>query len=163
MGKNYNKCPRCGNKTASNFPKCGVCGLNFKKFATATNSEAKSAIRMGERDRVLYSTTPPYDINKTNVLIMAIFGGWCGIHYFSIGRFLKGIFQIIGFIFGMIYCVYRMNGNSLNGFIGNLVLVLGIIWVITILLWITDIVKIIFNKFKYPVSLPYSNKNEKGE
>ena len=85
MGKNYNKCPRCGNKTASNFPKCGVCGLNFKKFATATNSEAKSAIRMGERERVLYSTTPPYDINKTNVLIMAIFGGWCGIHYFSIG------------------------------------------------------------------------------
>ena len=163
MNKNYKRCPRCNTKVPVQFFKCGTCGLNFKKFATATNSEAKSALRMGEKERVLNTTIIPSDVNKSKILISCIFGGWFGLHFFKVGKFWRGIIQLLSVIFGVIYVIFTNNSSKRIGFLYDAILIGGIIWAICFIFWLADIIKIIFNKFKYPVSLPYSNETEKGE
>jgi len=50
--KEFKRCPRCNFKTPINMSRCGNCGLDYNKFNKATNTEAKSAFRMGEKERV---------------------------------------------------------------------------------------------------------------
>ena len=161
--KEFKKCPRCGFKTPENMARCGNCGLNFIKFQDATNAEAKSAFRMGEKERVLHTKHIPSDVNKWKVLLMCILGGWFGLHYFKLGKKWRGFFQVLGVIFCFVYTYCAGTRNIRTGYLGNLVLVCGIIWAVSVIIWLVDIVSIIFNRFKYPVSLPYSNQTEKFE
>lgn len=163
MSKEFKRCPRCNFKTPNDLARCGDCGLNFIKFNDATNAEAKSAFRMGEKERVLHSRHIPSDVNKITILLQCIFGGWFGLHYFSLGKKWRGIFQILGLVFAFVYTFAAVKHNIRSGYLGNLVLVCGIIWATSFIIWLFDILSIIFNRFKYPVSLPYSSKVEKGE
>ena len=164
MSKDFKRCPRCNFKSPIAMKKCGGCGLDYDKFASATNAEAKSAFRMGEKERVLHTKHIPNDVKKTDILFKCIFGGWFGLHYFSLGKLYRGIFQIIGLILSSVYTYFAVQLDIRTGYIGNLLLFCGIIWVASFIIWIIDIFSIIFNKFKYPVSLPYSNKETaKGE
>ena len=157
MSKEFKRCPRCNTKTYIQLKKCGGCGLNFDKFNSATNTEAKSAFRMGEKKRVLYTKKVPSDVSKVKLFFKALLGGWFGLHFFAIGRVWRGLFQILGSIFAFVYSYcYTMLGIT-SGYLGYLVLMLGFIWVYTFITWLSDTFAILFNKFKYPVSLPYSN------
>ena len=159
--KEFKRCPRCNHKFPSNVAKCGNCGLNFDKFNTATNSEAKSAFRMGEKERVLYTKRRPNDVGKTPMFLKSLLGGWFGLHYFAIGRKWKGLFQILGIAMMFVYAYLAGKLGIRNGFAGNAVLACGIIWVSTFIIWWADSIAILFNRFKYPVSLPYSEPKEK--
>lgn len=164
MNKEFKRCPRCNFKTYSDMARCGNCGLNFEKFNSATNAEAKSAFRMGEKERVLYTKKVPSDVNKWKLLILCILGGWFGLHYFKIGRIFKGWFQVAGFMLAFVYSFCAVQQNIRTGYLGALILICGIIWLSSFVIWLTDTVSIIFNRFKYPVSLPYSDsKLKKGE
>ncbi len=163
MSKNYKKCPRCNRRTPINFAKCGTCGLNFNKFASATNAEAKSAFRMGEKERVLHTREVPSDVNRMQVFVQCLLGGWFGLHYFSLGKMWKGILQIVGFMLGLLYTFIAVRLDIRTGFLGFLLLVCGIVWASTFIIWMADTIAIIFKRFKYPVSLPYSSKGVKGE
>lgn len=158
--KDFKRCPRCNKLVANNLARCGNCQLNFNKFYSATNTEAKSAFRMGEKERVLYSKTPPCDIDKIKILLMAIFGGWFGLHYFAVGRIKKGIFQAIGLICGIIYCTYNFRVGLPRNYLTYFIICLGFVWVANVITWIADCLAVIFNRFKYPVSLPYNHKGE---
>lgn len=162
MKKEYKRCPRCNNKTPIHMPKCGVCMLNFEKFNTATNAEAKSAFRMGESERVLYTKHPPIDVNKVSMLKYCVFGGWFGLHHFKVGRKGLGIFQIIALLLGVVYMTLMMT-TTLKGYVFDTAFVCGITWAISIILWFADTIKILFNGYKYPVSQPYSNQKVKGD
>lgn len=162
--KEFKRCPRCNFKTLIALKKCAKCGLNYDKFALATNSEAKSAFRLGEKERVLHTKQIPSDVSKKDILLKCILGGWFGLHYFSLGKMWRGIFQVLGAIFSIVYIYFAMQLNIRTGYLGNAILICGIIWAISFIIWWADIFSIIFNRFKYPVSLPYSYKEtEKGE
>jgi len=163
MSKEFKRCPRCNFKTPSSMATCGNCGLNFNKFNNATNKEAKSAFRMGEKERVLYTKQVPSDVKKWKVLLMSIFGGWFGLHYFNLGRLWRGLLQIVGFVLAFVYTHFAVSQNIRTGYLGALILVCGFIWAASVIIWISDIFAIIFNRFKYPVSLPYSTKVEKSD
>jgi len=93
-----------------------------------------------------------------------MFGGWFGLHYFKLGKMWRGLFQIAGLILAIVYSYFTIKLNIRTGFLGNFILVCGIIWASSVVIWIVDTVSILFNKFKYPVSLPYSNtETDKGE
>lgn len=158
--KEFKRCPRCNFKTPNDMARCGNCGLNFEKFNTATNAEAKSAFRIGEKERVLHTTKVPSDINKWKFLLLCILGGWFGLHFFKLGKKWRGLFQILGLLGAFIYSYFIIKFNLRTGYAGNLILICGIIWVVSFIIWLSNIISIIFNRFKYPVSLPYSNKVE---
>ena len=117
---------------------------------------------MGEKDRVLYTKHVPSDVNKLKVLLMCIFCGWFGLHLFKVGKFWSGIVQIIGSMLSLVYTYFFVIREINSGYLGYLLLICGIIWAYSFIRWIIDIFSIIFNKFKYPVSLPYASA-EKGE
>ena len=161
MSKEFKRCPRCNTKTHINLKRCGTCGLNYDKFYSATNAEARSALRMGEKSRVLYSKTIPSDLSKVEMFVQSFLGGWFGLHYFKIGRLWRGMVQVLGFIFAFVYSygavVYGIN----SGYLGYIIFLCGLVWVFTFITWISDTFAILFYKFKYPVSLPYSTPEAK--
>lgn len=152
----YKKCPRCNFKTAKSANVCPGCNLNYFKFDTATNAEAKRAIKEGDTNRVIYRTGQPNDVGKVKLLLLTIFLGFMGSHLYYIGRFKRAVFYTIFFIIGVVYSIlstiFTITTYSL---IWELFYILYLVWGAVIILWIIDIVKVCFNKFKIPVSLPY--------
>ena len=146
------KCPRCQNKIMASLKTCPHCSMDFEKFYTATNKEAKQAIREGEKHRVLMRMGVPSDVKMYKLLLMSIFLGFLGGHHYYVGRWKMGLaysmFFIIGCVNGVLTTLFK--GSMVGGVFAILeLLVLG--WGLILILWILDVIKIIFNRYKIPV------------
>lgn len=90
----------------------------------------------------------PDFINKTKLLLLAIFLGWCGSHNFYAKNKKKGWVQLIAFFVWIgvtflspyVWILSRVQ-ISIGGFAGFL----------TCAIWFSDIFNIIFNSFKYRI------------
>ena len=134
---------------------CPQCKLNFQKFHSATNSEAKIALKQGEKDRVIYRTGMPSDVNKLKLLLLATFLGFTGAHHYYVGRKNMGFFYSIFFGVGIIYTILTIALNfDWTSEIGQFFYLLVMAWGVVIMLWIVDIAKVSFSRYKIPVSLP---------
>lgn len=150
----YKKCPRCNYKLAKSANICPNCELNYTKFEFATNKEAKEALKLGEKSRVIYRKGYPKDVSKTKLLLLSIFLGFMGAHLYYVGRWKRAVFYTVFFVVAITY-------SSLNAWIGlttenimiELFYILYLVFGVVLILWIVDIVKITFNKFRIPVSL----------
>lgn len=133
---------------------CGRCGLNFNKAKTATNKEAKLAFKLKEYQRVISVSTLPSDISKTKLIIACLFGGLFGAHYYYIGRIYRGLINLISTV--GYFLLYYLQGN-LSGYVYNSFLsIFACMFAVVFVFWTSDFIKICFNRFKVPVSLPYS-------
>ena len=153
MKTNNKRCPRCGMKQPQMVVTCPKCRLNFTKFDAATNYEAKQALRVGEKEQVIFRTGFPVDVKKWKLLLFTIFLGFTGAHYYYVGRTKMGIFFSIFFGVGIINAVVSSIYPSVtqtNAFQWFYLLVL--VWGAVIALWIIDIAKVSLNRFKIPVS-----------
>lgn len=149
------RCPRCDMKVPSETIICPGCQLNYHKFESATNKEAKTAYAEGDNDRVLMRKGMPSDVSKLKLLLLTIFLGFAGAQYYYVGRYKKGIFFSIFFAIGIVYAVVT---NVLKimptGDLWEVFMFLVLIWGLVILLWLIDIINVACNRFKVPVSLP---------
>ena len=152
--KKNKRCPRCEFKVPSEIAVCPRCQLNYNKFNLATNGEAKNAFRQGESERVLYRKGCPSDVNKIKLLLITIFLGFMGGHYYYVGRTKMGvffsIFALIGITNGILVSLLKATPK---GDLYQIFYMLVLVWGVVIMLWIVDIVKVCFNRFKIPVSL----------
>jgi len=152
--KEFKRCPRCGLKMGKDFQTCGKCGLDFKKFDSATNAEAKKAFRSHEKERVLNTSVLPKDVNRVKLLLLCIFLGMFGGHYYYIGRYYRGALNLVSCI--GYFLLYFMSGKW-SGYIYNSFLtIFACLFAILFVLWAGEIFLIVFKKFKVPVSLPYT-------
>lgn len=94
------------------------------------------------------SKIKPDFIKKWKLLLLAIFFGWIGAHNFYAKNKKKGWVSIIFFIIsvgviglGTKYLFFASISTSVGGFAGFVVM----------FIWITDIISIIFNSFKYRI------------
>lgn len=150
---NNKRCPRCNTKVPVGTGVCPDCRLNFQKFESATNEEAKNAIRQGEKERVLMRKGCPSDVKKFKLLLMALFLGFTGAHYYYVGRYKMGIFCTTFFIIGIVNAVVRTFVNiSPSGDLWQIFTLLVLGWGAVLVIWIIDLAKICLNKFKIPVS-----------
>lgn len=150
------RCPRCNTKMPKEIMVCPSCRLNFVKFENATNAEAKIALKMGEKDRVVYRKGCPKDVSRTKLTLLTVFLGFLGAHNYYVGKTHRGVFFTIFFIIGVINAIIT-NVLNLNpsGELWEVFTFLVLIWGIVLFMWIIDIAKVAFNKFKIPVSLPW--------
>lgn len=149
------KCPRCGKKALSEMGVCPQCKLNFQKFSSATNIEGKVALKQGEKDRVIYRLGVPGDVSKLKLLLLTTFLGFTGAHHYYVGRKNMGFFYSIFFFVGVIYTILTTAFNfDFTSEIGQFFYLLVLVWGLVIMLWIVDIAKVCFNRYKIPVSLP---------
>ncbi|MBR2970053.1 MAG: hypothetical protein IKC49_03260 [Clostridia bacterium] len=147
------RCPRCNAKAPAVARICPNCQLNYEKFDSATNREAKDAMRADESDRVLMRKGCPPDVKRWKLLLMAIFLGFMGGHYYYVGRNKMGLFFTSFFMVGVINgLLTTFLADYLTGVWYQLFTILVLIWGIVIMFWMVDVIKIIFNHFKIPVS-----------
>jgi len=155
MKRKNKRCPRCNFKVDSSTNTCPACRLNYQKFNMATNAEAKKAMREGDKDRVVFRTGVPSDIKKWQLILITIFLGFCGGHYFYTGRKNRGLFYFCFFVVGVVNAVINLiTGGSPKGDMYQIFYLLVLVWGIVVVLWLVDIIKVCFNRFKVPVSLP---------
>lgn len=132
---------------------CPNCELNFGKFNQATNQDAKQALKEGRADDVLLRTGCPSDIKRWVLILLTIFGGFFGLHYYYVGRYKMGVFFSIACCVGIINAIISVVvTTSPTGFIWELFSLLVLVWGAVIFMWIIDMAKVCLNRFKIPVS-----------
>ena len=147
------RCPRCETKMPIEIVVCPNCQLNFQKFDNATNAEAKQAIKQGENERVLMRKGRPSDVNFVRLLLITIFLGFTGAHYYVVGRYTMGAFFSIFFAVGIVNAIISTLLNATpTGDLYQVFTLLVLVWGFVIMLWIIDIAKVCLNSFKIPVS-----------
>lgn len=149
------KCPVCGAKMIDGKI-CRYCNVTSEQVLTASNREAKKAFKEKRNNDVCYTTNIPTDVNKTKLVLFAIFFGIYGVDSFYIGRLYKGLYSAIcsGLIVLMGILDYFLA-------IENIVFTWAYsisLWlmVVNLLMWFYSIVALIFKKYKVPVVLPES-------
>ena len=146
-------CPRCKQKMPVEIVICPNCQLNFQKFESATNEEAKQAIREGEKDNVLLRENRPSDVSFIKLLLITIFCGFFGGHYYYVGRYKMGAFFTIFFFVGIVNAIITTLVEATpSGDLYQIFILLVLTWGFVLMLWIIDIAKVCLNKFKIPVS-----------
>ncbi len=149
------RCPRCNFKVPKEMAVCPRCQLNYQKFEHATNTEGKFALLNNEKERVLLRKGCPSDVNRVKLLLLTLFFGFIGAHYYYVGRYKMGIFFTIFAIIGIVNGVFSYVVKATpSGDLFQIFYLLVLVWGFVIMLWIVDIAKVCFNKFKIPVSLP---------
>ena len=139
-------CPRCGNKCLLAQEKCDDCGLLFSRMQYASNKAAKKKIAHFDSDFVIYTKDYPSDLKWWKVLLMTIFTGLFGGHYYYVGKFWKGGLMTAGFIY-LIFC------TIFNAQMVNALQTYGAYLPISFLAfaWIYSLSSVLLKKFKVPV------------
>ena len=146
------RCPRCNEKMPVEIVVCPSCQLNFQKFEKATNKEAKEAIAEGEKEKVLMRKGRPSDVKFITLLLLTIFLGFTGAHYYYIGRYKMGIFFSIFFAVGLVNGILTtLLKATPTGDLYQIFIMLVLVWGVVLILWIVDIAKVCLNCFKIPV------------
>lgn len=87
----------------------------------------------------------PEPIKKGSLLTLCIILGWAGLHNFYARNHRKGWFVLIACIFGSI-CVFNPVFKAVQVSLGG-----GLMFVV-LLMWLFDIIDIIFNKYQFRLS-----------
>ena len=143
--KNYKICPRCGNKCLINQEKCEECHLIFSRMQYASNKAAKKKIRKFDKDFVIYTNQYPSDISRIKLVLYTIFLGLFGVHYYYVGKYIKGALMSTSFIY-LVFCTV-FNEQVLLYFSEYAFVPIGI----AAFAWIVSLVLVLTKKFKVPV------------
>lgn len=160
MGKDLykkKKCPRCKGSMYIETPKCPHCGLVFEKIQNLSNVQAKNELREKKYKNVLYVCTMPKDISKKKFWLLFAFLGWFGAHNIYVGNFKKGYYGLItGLLAVFSFAVFELvtflggNGNAVLYYFTNPIFTF---FVFAVLIWFSDLIGLMFRKYKYPASL----------
>lgn len=153
------RCPICGAKMVQG-QLCKYCGVTDEQVNNASNKKVSQYRKNDMSDLVYFTTDVPSDVNKIALLMYTIFLGFIGVNHYYVKRNIRGTFSLISTVIAIILLILKLSIPTLNS-----VLVFRIFYEITftcfainILLWICDILNVIFRRFKVPVVLA-----EKGD
>ncbi|MBE5735344.1 MAG: TM2 domain-containing protein [Clostridiales bacterium] len=145
------KCPKCGCGIKKDTF-CPYCKITADQVKFASNVEAKKRIKQKDTDEVYTSSYIPYDVSKTKLFFITLFGGALGFDAYYLGRYKRGIIQFAVFILTfMLFVLSRVLGyKALIGVTDFF----GIACVVFIFLWIGNVFRVLFNKATVPIVLP---------
>lgn len=151
------KCPRCGNKCLINQTKCEECDLLFSRLEFCSNKAAKKKLLHFDKDFIIYTNQLPKDVQWWKILILSIFTGLLGGHYYYVGKFFKAGLMSASFVY-LVFCtifnpqITAMPNNEL------FFVPIGIY----ALAWLISLVYVLTKKFKVPVivEIPEFVQNE---
>ncbi|MBE7075020.1 MAG: TM2 domain-containing protein [Clostridiales bacterium] len=146
------RCPRCGTKNHYTSFKCAECGLIFSRVENGSNKLAKGLILSGKSNEVVKAPMFPKDVSKKTFLFLCGFLGFFGAHNFYVGRYVKAVFQIIVGLGTLILTVLSsaINIEYIMSFAFLPVSIDGI-------MWFFDFCDGIFNKYKIPVAVDFTD------
>ncbi len=150
------RCPICGAKLI-NKQLCPYCKIVDKQIFGASNKAVKKYRKEGNGDLVCYSNVIPSDVSKVALWLFTIFLGWCGVNHFIINRPTRAWYSVISTVFSIVFIFLNvffepvtLTGEWLIYILYN---VFGIAMAINIVMWVSDIIALLFKSFKVPVVL----------
>ncbi|MDD4815600.1 MAG: hypothetical protein PHQ62_00470 [Clostridia bacterium] len=143
------KCPRCNEKTYINAKKCDNCGLIFSRLEYLSNKEAKTAMLKGEKEKIIYTSDFPRDLQRWKAIVLCALGGALGLHNIYVGRYIKGIFSLIFTVLTAIF-ILVLEGNVLASLYEIYLFIPG---ALVFIFWFYDLFLLLLNKYKVPVAL----------
>ena len=158
-GRKTKKCPRCGNECLISQAKCDDCGLLFARLDEATNKAGKVRLARHQKEQVIYVKKCPQDVKKWKLILMTIFLGLFGGHYFYVGRWKIGLGWLCYF-FAVLFMGVIFNSYFLTVWSGQFFSIFGPITGVYTIIWLNDIRRVCFNSFKIPVSILSDEENE---
>ncbi len=151
--RNVMRCPIC-NCRMKNKTVCPYCKITGTQVKGASNQLAKIALKNGKRKEVFNSTTIPFDVNYTRLLLIAIFTGFVGGHDYYVGKYAKGIFCSASVVWASLMIIIGEVFGAAKYFVFGLFYEISVLCAsITVLFWICDIFGIAVHNFSMPVVL----------
>lgn len=147
------RCPRCGTKNEYSQFRCTECGLIFSRVENGSNQLAKGLILAGKKNETVKGYGFPKDVKKSKFLFLCGFLGLFGAHNFYVGRYVKAVFQLVSGLLALVLTVLSSN-------IANIDFVMSFIFLPIALdgiFWCLDFVDGIFNKYRIPVAVDFSD------
>lgn len=142
------KCPICGNKIYQGDKACPYCKLRTDVIVNAKNAPAKEALKKRQKDNIYYSSYRPDDVSKMKLLLLSIFGGFAGAHCYYVGRMGRGFTILIMFVVGLTLAAIPETW-ALHKYLSGMVA--GAFGFVGVMMWWTDILAIVCNRFKIPI------------
>lgn len=148
------RCPFCYEKIPKYSNVCNVCGFNTEELKSASN-KLVDEMKKKDPECIIKVTTIPDDMNAKKLLLLAIFGGMLGLHAFYSKRYGRGFFCLIAttilfigtpIIFGYVNIPFLISNVEFTT-------IVGIFGALSLFVWVTDTIAIIFGKYKIPVVL----------
>ena len=143
--KPYKKCPRCGNKCLVAQAKCEECDLVFSRMEFATNKAAKKKLRHLDNDYIIYTNQLPKDVSYWKLILITLFVGLMGGHYYYVGKYVKGGLMTASFVY-LIFCTV-FNAQIYSALEAGAYVPIGI----AAFAWMASLVYVCCKKFKVPV------------
>lgn len=153
------RCPICGAKMVQN-QLCQYCNITDEQVLNASNKKVSEYRKRDMKDLIHFTNIVPKDVSRFSLLMYTIFLGLIGVNHYYVKRNVRGTFGAVStglcllvFILG-IACSFLWSSTVFR----VLYELIFYIFIINIILWISDIVNVIIKTFKIPVVLA-----EKGE
>lgn len=158
------RCPKCGANIKKYQDRCPKCLTKIKQIENASFNQVKTAKAEFQPEKVVYSTVFPKDLSWKNTLLLCIFLGWMGAHYYYVKRYFKAIclsvmmFTFLLFNLPMVYLLEYGSAWIFTDFAiwvstSNAYIISSVIGALAVIMWLCDILLLCFKRFKVPVVL----------
>jgi len=156
------RCPICGAKLQSNVI-CPYCKITDKQIESASNRKVKEYKAFGNTDMIHYTNIIPSDLSRLKIILYTIFFGLIGVNHYYVLRTKRGIFATVStagvFIITILPLVTHI-GTTAGKVIYNILFeVLFFMMTFNVIMWVSDLIGVVFKTFKVPVVL---GEKEKG-
>ena len=155
------RCPCCGARMNKNASICFKCGTKMSQIQNASHQAVKKARAEYEPEKVVYTTHFPSDLSYTKTLLMCIFLGLWGGHYYYVRRPIPGIiFTVCWTAYLLFYLICGLVCGFLNGYpdfeaynLEVMSVFMAMMGALIFVCWVWDIIRIATKRFKVPVVL----------
>lgn len=155
------RCPICGSKMIQNKI-CKYCNITDEQILNASNKQVKQYRKLDMSDLICFSTVVPTDVSRIKLLLLTIFFGFLGINHFYVNRNVRAFFSLFSFVLAIIFFSLQLSIKTLKTVIIFRLLyeIVFVAMAINVILWICDIINVIFYRFKIPVVLADKGENK---
>ena len=151
------RCPICGAKMV-NKQLCPYCKIIDKQVYGASNKKVKQCRKTDNKDLIYYTTVIPSDVNKVALWLFTIFLGWCGVNHFIINRPVRAWYSVLSTVISFIMTFVNLfaDPKTLAGewIIYFIYFGVMICMAVNVVMWVFDMISLLFKGFKIPVVLP---------
>lgn len=144
--KPFKKCPRCGERCLSTQNVCPECDLSFSRLKYASNKAAKKRLKKFDSDYIIYTNQYPSDVKFWKIVLLSVFLGMTGAHYYYVGKYVKGGLMTASFVY-LLFCT--IFNAELAYFLEQYFLYFPI--GVAAFAWVISVSYVAFRKFKVPV------------
>lgn len=148
------RCPICGSKMVQG-ELCKYCNITSGQVNNASNKKVSEYRRNDMSDLIYFTTEIPNDVSRIKLLLFTIFLGLFGVNHYYVKRNIRGLYSTLSTALCIIFLVLNLAVTTLSS-----VLVFRLMYeiiffamAINVLLWVCDIINLIFKHFKIPVVL----------